>query len=156
MSESHAESRQVLLVANRTAIGEALLEAIERRADVCDTRFHLLVPATPAGLHRVVDPEVAGHEEAAAQLALALPELSERAGSEVTGNVGDPDPLAAIQDAINGDGAIYDEIIVSTLPRRLSRWLHLDVVSKVRGLGLPVSHVESDARVAARALAAAG
>lgn len=87
MSESH----RVLLVANRTAVGETLLSAVQRRASMCDTRFHLLVPATPAGLHRVVDPEVAGHAEAAIQLARALPELSERAGSEVTGNVGDSD-----------------------------------------------------------------
>lgn len=156
MLDPHAAPHRVLLVANRTAIGEGLLDAVERRADARDTRFHLLVPATPAGLHRVVDPEVAGHAEAAAQLALALPELSERAGAEVTGNVGDSDPIAAIQDSMNGIGALYDEIVVSTLPRRLSRWLHLDVVSKARGLGLPVSHVESEARVEARALAAAG
>jgi hypothetical protein len=156
MLDPHAAPHRVLLVANRTAIGEGLLDVVERRADARDTRFHLLVPATPAGLHRVVDPEVAGHAEAAAQLALALPELSERAGAEVTGNVGDSDPIAAIQDSLNGIGALYDEIVVSTLPRRLSRWLHLDVVSKARGLGLPVSHVESEARVEARALAAAG
>ncbi len=36
-----------------------------------------------------------------------------------------------------------DEIIISTLPHRLSRWMHVDLVSKVRGLGLPVAHVEA-------------
>jgi hypothetical protein len=47
----------------------------------------------------------------------------------------------AISDAVNRGG--YDEIIVSTLPRRISRWLHVDLVSKARGLGLPVTHVEA-------------
>jgi len=47
----------------------------------------------------------------------------------------------AIEDAVNlGD---YDEIVISTLPRRVSRWLHLDLVSKARGIGLPVTHVEA-------------
>ena len=47
----------------------------------------------------------------------------------------------AIEDAVNRGR--YDEIIISTLPRRISRWLHLDLVSKARGLGLPVTHVEA-------------
>ena len=47
----------------------------------------------------------------------------------------------AIEDAIHR--APYDEIVISTLPRRLSRWLHLDLVSKARGTGLPVTHVEA-------------
>lgn len=138
-----AEHRRVLLVANRTAVGEPLLDAVESRAGEQTVSFHLLVPASPGGLHRVVDPEVAGRDEAEAQLERALPELTRRAGSEVTGTVGDSDPLAAIQDAVNA--ASYDEIVISTLPRRVSRWLHIDVVSKARGLGVPVTHVESEA-----------
>ena len=47
----------------------------------------------------------------------------------------------AIQDAINLRG--FDEIILSTLPARVSRWLKLDLPSKVSGLGLPVTHVEA-------------
>lgn len=138
------ESRHVLLVANRTATTVRLGEAVERRArrwpDVA--RFHLLVPATPRGLHRVVDPEVAGREEARAQLEVALPSLSAAAGSVITGEVGDADPLAAIHDVISRER--FDEIIISTLPPRVSRWLRLDLPSKARGLGLPVIHVEAD------------
>jgi hypothetical protein len=77
----------------------------------------------------------------------ALPGLSEAAGSEVTGSIGDPEPLMAIQDAVNLGN--YDEIIISTLPLGISRWLKLDLVSKARGLGLPVTHVAASEKVAA-------
>ena len=133
---------RVLIVANRTAATELLLQAVRRRAEAGPATFHLLVPATPRGLHRVVDPEVTGREEAAAQLELALELLREATGSEVTGHVGDANPLAAISDTLHEREV--DEIIISTLPRRLSRWMHLDLPSKVRGMGTPVTHVEAD------------
>jgi hypothetical protein len=92
-------------------------------------------------MHKFVDPSDDGGDEAKAVLADALPKLSAAAGQEVTGSVGDPEPLMAIHDAVNlGD---YDEIIISTLPRRMSKWLRLDLVSKARGGGLPVTHVEA-------------
>ena len=53
--------------------------------------------------------------------------------------VGDAEPFAAIQDAINLKG--FDEIILSTLPKRVSRWLKLDLPHKAAGLGLPVTTV---------------
>jgi hypothetical protein len=147
-------ARRVLIVANRTAATEPLLEAVRRRAAAGPVTFHLLVPATPRGLHRVVDPEVAGRQEAEVQLERALELLREAAGCEVTGHVGDADPLAAISDTLHEHD--LDEIIISTLPRRLSRWMHIDVPSKIRGWGLPVTHVEgvrppTDTLVAGRA-----
>jgi hypothetical protein len=132
---------RVLVVANRTAATEGLLDAVRARAEQGDATFHLLVPAHPHGLHRVVDPQDTPTDEAEETMNKALPGLREAAGSEVTGSVGDPEPLAAIQDAINLRGA--DELIISTLPGRVSRWLRLDLVSKARGLGLPVTHVEA-------------
>jgi hypothetical protein len=133
---------RVLIVANRTAATDELLEAVRRRAQAGPATFHLLVPATPRGLHRVVDPEVAGHEEAAAQLALALERLREALDTEVTGHVGDADPMGAIADTLHHREV--HEIIISTLPRRLSKWMHIDLPSKVRGLGKPVTHVEGE------------
>lgn len=130
---------RVLLVANRTATAGTLLQAVRERARQGAVSFHLLVPATPQGLHRLVDPEVAGLEEARRRLACALPVLSEAAGREVTGHVGDANPLAAVQDALHFRGC--DEIILSTLPWRLSRWMKVDLPSKVRALGFPVVHV---------------
>jgi len=67
------------------------------------------------------------------------------AGLEVDdGKLGDPDPVAAVQDAINFKE--FDEIIVSTLHRRVSRWLKLDLPHKVEhAFGKPVTHVEAEA-----------
>ena len=138
---------RVLVVANRTAATPALIEAVRERAARGPCRFTLLVPNTAHGLHRVVDPEDQGSSEAEETLALALPLLEEAAGGPVEGIVGDPEPLAAIQDAINVRG--YDEIILSTLPKRFSRWLRLDLPHKAAGLGLPVTTVTAQGREAA-------
>ena len=101
--------------------------------------FTLLVPNTAHGLHRVTDPEDQADDEAQAVLELALPLLEEAAGGPVEGMIGDPEPLNAIQDAVNLHG--FDEIIISTLPTRVSRWLKLDLPHKVDGLGLPVTTI---------------
>ncbi|MEO6859285.1 MAG: hypothetical protein ABI323_11990 [Solirubrobacteraceae bacterium] len=141
----------VLLVANRTATDPPLIEAVRLRAEQSQAVFHLLVPATPTGLHRLVDPEVAGREAADERLQLALPALEDAAGDLVTGHVGDANPLAAIQDALHGRA--YDEIILSTLPWRVSRWMRLDLPSKVRALGVRVTHISATgAEQPARAL----
>lgn len=138
-----AEGKLVMLVANRTATADRLKEAVKRSAGDGEVRFHLVVPARPQGLHRLVDPEVAGRKEAQAQLDAAIPLLSEAAGAPVTGEVGDADPVAAIADAFARERP--DEIIVSTLPRRVSKWLRVDLPSKARGFGVPVTHVEAEA-----------
>jgi hypothetical protein len=135
------EPAHVLVVAHQTASTSGLMDAVRDRAERGPASFHLVVPQRPHGMHKYVDPNDDGVEEAEAVLAEALPKLSAAAGSAVTGGVGDPEPLMAIHDAVNLGS--YDEIIISTLPRRVSKWLHLDLVSKARGLGLPVSHVEA-------------
>lgn len=132
----------VLVVAHQTAATSGLLDAVRERAQRGPATFHLVVPQQAHGMHRVVDPQDAGADEAQRVLETALPKLSEAAGGEVTGSVGDAEPLMAIQDAINLGH--YDEIIISTLPLGVSRWLHLDIVSKTRALGLPVEHVTAD------------
>jgi hypothetical protein len=133
--------QSVLVVANRTSASPTLLEAVSRRATEGACTFTLLVPRSPRGLHRVVDPEDHGHTEAAAAIEHARPLLAQAAGGPVRALVGSHDPLAAVEDALNADH--YDEVIISTLPRRVSRWLHVDLVSKVGGLGVPVTHVEA-------------
>ena len=135
---------RVLVVANRTAATPALVEAVRARAAKSPARFTLLVPNPAKGLHRVVDPEDQSQDEAEQTLELAIPLLEQAAGSAVEGMVGDAEPLAAIQDAINIHG--FDEIIISTLPTRVSKWLHLDLPSKAAGLGLPVTTVTARSR----------
>lgn len=139
------EPAHVLVVAHQTAATPGLLDAVRERAQRGPATFHLVVPQQAHGIHKLVDPEDAGVDEAQHVLEVALPKLSEAAGQEVTGDVGDAEPLSAIQDAVNlGD---YDEIIISTLPLGISRWLRLDLISKARGLGLPVTHVAATSKV---------
>jgi hypothetical protein len=129
----------VLVVANRTAESPELLDALRARAVHGPCEFTLLVPSTPHGLAWAADPD-AGHVEAERHRQAFVDELREEGLNVVEAKVGDPDPLAAIQDECNfGE---YDELIVSTLPLRLSKWLHLDLPRKAgAATGLPVTHV---------------
>jgi hypothetical protein len=133
------ESTAVLVVAHQTAATPALLEAVRERARSGPSRFHLLVPRRRRRREKVTSPRDIGVQEAREVLRDALPRLSEAAGTEVTGEIGDLDPFTAIQVALNGGH--YDEIIVSTLPLGVSRWLELDLISRTRQFGLPVRHV---------------
>jgi hypothetical protein len=141
-----SEPARVLIVANRTAATPGLIDAVRRRAASGPCTFTLLVPHASHGLDRLASAEHSHTdvEESEAVLALALPLLEDAAAGPVDGVAARTDPLTAIQDAINLRG--YDEIILSTLPARVSRWLKLDLPSKVRGLGLPVTHVEAHTR----------
>jgi hypothetical protein len=146
--ESSAPAR-VLVVAHKTAATPALIEAVRERAQRSPAKFTLLVPNPAHGLHAVVDPEDVEQSEGEQVLELAVPLLEEAAGGPVEGMVGDPSPMNAIQDAINLHG--FDEVIISTLPARVSKWLKLDLPSKVTGLGLPVTTVTARERASAPA-----
>jgi hypothetical protein len=140
---------RVLVVANKTAATPQLLAAVRERAAAGSCEFTLLVPNTTHGLHTLVDPEDQSQNEAEAVIELALPLLEEASGGPVDAMVGVPEPLAAIQDAVNLHG--FDELIISTLPSRVSKWLHLDLPSKAAGLGLPVTTVTARSRERAEA-----
>ena len=144
-----SDPAHVLVVAHQTAATPGLLDAVRERAQRSPATFHLVVPQQAHGIHKVIDPEDSGVDEAQHVLEAALPKLSEVAGHDVTGSIGDAEPLMAIQDAVNlGE---FDEIIISTLPLGISRWLKLDLVSKARGLGMPVTHVAASSKVEATA-----
>ncbi len=142
-----SEPARVLVVAHKTAATQALVEAVRERAAKGPATFTLLIPKAVHGITRVADPEDAPDDEARDVLSLALPLLEEAAGSRVEGLIGVSSPLEAIQDAVNIHG--FDEIIISTLPTRVSKWLHLDLPSKCNGLGLPVTTVTAQERAPA-------
>jgi hypothetical protein len=140
-SSSQTPQPRVLVVEHKMSVTQPLLDAVSERARSGPCSFTLLVPNSTHGLHKVVDPHDQGADEARSALDRNLPELSAAAGVQVEGLVGDPDPVAAIEDAINLHG--FDEIIISTPSPRLARWLRLDLASKVSGMGIPVTTVDS-------------
>jgi hypothetical protein len=135
-----ADKAKVLVVANRTAESPELLQALHTRAVRGPCEFVLLVPSTPHGLAWAANTHDTGTEEAEQHRTAFLDELRGE-GLDVTGaKVGDPDPLAAICDECNFNE--YDELIVSTLPLKLSKWLRVDLPRKAgAATGLSVTHV---------------
>jgi hypothetical protein len=122
--------RRILIVAYRTAGTPGLLDEVRRRAAQERCRFVLLVPP------RYWDPET---EEAALTLELAIPLLEKAAGGHVEGLIGDTDALVAVRETLEREP--FDEVIVSTLPARVSHWLRRDLPARVEQLGVPVTVV---------------
>lgn len=132
-------TRKILVVANRTADSPDLIDALCRRAAEVPTSFTLLVPAVPHGLAWAADMK-AGWSEAALR--------ADRAGGRIRRSgleldeviVGDPDPFAAVGDVLHVRK--FDEVVVSTLPRTISRWLAVGLPARLqRAVDLPVSEV---------------
>jgi hypothetical protein len=120
---------RVLVLANRTADSEGLAQALSDRPDAADATFTLLVPAS--------GPQ--GRQVARSQLDRASQRLRD-AGLDVTGMVGDPDPIVAVAEIWNPGE--FDEVVVSTLEREASRWLEYDLPHRVGRLtDCPVQHV---------------
>ena len=123
----------VLVVAYRTAATPRLLEEVGRRARAGRCRMTLLVPRP------YWDPDT---DEAQVVVELAVPLLEGAALAHVDAVIGDSDPVEAVREVMGTTEV--DEVIVSTLPQRVSKWLHRDVPSRVRALGLPVTVVTAE------------
>jgi hypothetical protein len=133
-----------LLIANQTLDSPALHEWMARAAGSGNCRFHVVVPATRVE-HRFTWTEGEARALARRRLDDALLHFS-ALGVAVEGEVGDENPVLAATDAMRQWR--YDAIVVSTLPSGASRWLKLDVVSRLRReTNLPVIHVEAPALV---------
>jgi nucleotide-binding universal stress UspA family protein len=129
--------RRYLVVANRTLGGEHLMEVVRRCLAEAACSFHVVVPAEEPADHTFTDGEAQAAAEERLKQAL---ERFRKLGAETDGEVGDHRPLDAIADALNRES--YDEIIISTLPVRLSRWLKVDLPQRARErFQLPVTHV---------------
>ena len=130
--------RRYLVVANQTLAGEPLVSRLRELSRAGPSAFYLIVPATPPRNHTWTEGEA--RATARARLDEALMVLS---GLEVKveGEVGDGNPMLAIDDAIRDHGP-FDEIILSTLPPRASRWLRLDLPHRVAAsYGIPMTHI---------------
>jgi phosphopantetheine adenylyltransferase len=125
----------VLVVANETVVGEALLERIRARASRGPASFLIISPQS--------DPTQSAHPEADRRLRRALSELR-AAGIEAHGQVAHPDPYTAAMQAIEDER--IDEIIVSTFAPSRSPWLRRNVVQRLHNsTKLPVEHVITEA-----------
>lgn len=125
-----SSTKQVLVVAHRTAPTPKLLEHVRQRAQQEPCSFVLLVPRP------YWDPDT---EEAAMVIELALPLLERAAGGPVEAVVGDPDPFLAVRAML--ERSHFDEVIISTLPHRVSGWLRIGLPDRIAHLGVPVTVV---------------
>jgi hypothetical protein len=119
-----SEARRVLIVANRTAATPTLLDEVRRLASETPSTFALLIPDAPKSEHTDWT------------LELALPLLERAAGGPVEGLTGGEDAVEEIRRALSEQH--YDEVVVSTLPRRVSKWLRRDLPRRIEALGVPV------------------
>jgi hypothetical protein len=131
----------VLVVANETVGGHKLLDAIEKRRARGPIRCTVICPQNkPRWGYVIYDDSV--RTAANIRLDLTLERLREM-GIEANGEVMDPDPFLAVQDALRIHQP--DEIIISTYPYPRSGWLRRDLVQRIREhSGLPVEHVVVD------------
>jgi hypothetical protein len=139
----HAEGeRRILVVANETVGGHTLRSMILEKA--ADVREEVLVvtPALNSPLRHWVSDEDEARAAAQDRLDASLAKLA-AAGVQARGEVGDGDPLQAMEDALRTFGA--DEIIISTHPEGRSHWLERGVVEKARErFAVPITHVVVD------------
>jgi len=134
--------QRFLVVANQTLGGEHLIAEVRARLSRGPCHFHVLVPATAPSDHATY---TEGEAVAVAKrnLGQAL-ESFRKLGAKADGEVGDEQPLGAIGDVLREQD--FDEIIISTLPPGISRWLGQDLVSRVeRSFAIPVTHVVGEA-----------
>jgi GABA permease len=135
---------RLLVVANETVGGEALLEEIGRRCEGSDCEILVITPALAASR---ADHWASDIDEAIVlarqRMELSVLEIRQRLDRSAQGEIGDSDPNVAIADALRIFPA--DEVVISTHPPHSSRWLESGVVDRAREeIDLPISHVVVD------------
>ena len=134
--------RRVLVVANETVAGPELLAELKRQAAGTGTRVLVVCPALNSPVKHWVSDEDGARDDARARLEASL-EAMRAVGIEAQGEIGDDDPLQAIEDALRTFAP--DEIVISTHPEGRSNWLERGVVGAARErFSSPVTHVVVD------------
>jgi GABA permease len=134
--------KKVLVIANETVAGRALRGEIVHRTEGADADVLVVCPALNSRLRHWTSDEDRARELAQERLERSLGALAEE-GVEARGEVGDDDPLQAIEDALRTFGA--DEIIISTHPPGRSNWLEKEIIVHARErFDLPITHVVVD------------
>ena len=134
--------RRILVIANETVQGGALRDRIAEKSKGSRTQVLVVTPALNSPLRHWVSDEDGARDDAAARLAASLGAL-EAAGIQARGEVGDADPVQALEDACRMFGP--DEIIVSTHPEGRSHWLETGVVERAKErVDVPITHVVVD------------
>jgi GABA permease len=137
-----SDERRVLVVANETVEGQELLSTISTLALSEKTHFRVVCPALNSRLKTFTSDEDPAREAAQARLDATLARLAS-VGIDAQGEVGDGDPLVAVDDAVRTFGP--NEIVISTHPPGKSDWLERGVVDSVRArYDVPVTHVVVD------------
>ncbi len=137
-----ADERRILVVANETVGGPELLAEIRARSAAGRTAVLVVCPALNSPLRHWISDEDEARAAAGARLEASL-EAMHAAGVDATGEIGDGDPIQAIEDALRTFRP--DELIVSTHPPGRSHWLERGVVEKARErFAVPVTHVVVD------------
>ena len=132
---------RILVVANETVGGAALLETVERLAQP-GSELLVVAPALPSALRRWASDTDGARADAERRVQQTVAHLAS-AGLDVRGEVGDDDPLLAISDALRTFGA--DEIVISTHPEGRSHWLEQDLIGKAaQRFAIPITHVVVD------------
>jgi hypothetical protein len=134
--------KRLLVIANETVGGRELLEELRRRSRGRRTEVLVVTPALNSPLRHWVSDEDGARAAAAERLEASLAAMR-AAGIEARGEVGDGDPLQAIEDALRTFAP--DELVISTHPEGRSNWLERGVVTGARDrFALPVTHVVVD------------
>ena len=134
--------KKVLVVANETVAGRALRGEVVHRTTGTDADVLVVCPALNSRIRHWTSDEDRAREQAHERLERSLAALAEE-GVEARGEVGDDDPMHAIEDALRTFGA--DEIIISTHPPGRSNWLEKEVIVRARErFDLPITHVVVD------------
>ena len=143
----------ILVLANETIGGQALLDALLERHKQGDAKFFIVVPRSRPRYGNVIYDE-AVRDSAQVRVDLAL-EFAHQQGMDAAGEVGDPDPFTAAMDAV--DEHRIDEIFLSTHPRTSSGWLRRDLPERIEtATGKPVTHIVVDIANQGRCPSSAG